>query len=101
MFEPLRYGTDGDYFSKPSAEDVFEKVYEMIHFFQRRRVAREPPHGVERRRQGNDPKQRNFSVRRPEPENPAVAGGHANRTGGVRAQRDVAKLTRDGDGASA
>jgi pyruvate/2-oxoglutarate/acetoin dehydrogenase E1 component len=24
------YGTDGDYFSKPSAEDVFEKVYAMI-----------------------------------------------------------------------
>ena len=21
------YGTDGDYFSKPSAEDIFEKVY--------------------------------------------------------------------------
>lgn len=25
------YGSDGDYFSKPSAEDVFEKVYEMMH----------------------------------------------------------------------
>jgi pyruvate/2-oxoglutarate/acetoin dehydrogenase E1 component len=25
------YGTDGDYFSKPSAEDVFEKVYEMMY----------------------------------------------------------------------
>jgi len=24
------YGTDGDYFSKPSADDVFEKVYEMM-----------------------------------------------------------------------
>src|SRR5690554_7440467 len=24
------YGTDGDYFSKPSSEDVFEKVYEII-----------------------------------------------------------------------
>ncbi len=24
------YGTDGDYFSKPSAEDVFEKVYEIM-----------------------------------------------------------------------
>lgn len=24
------YGTDGDYFSKPSIEDVFEKVYEMM-----------------------------------------------------------------------
>ncbi len=24
------YGTDGDYFSKPQVEDVFEKVYEMI-----------------------------------------------------------------------
>ena len=25
------YGSDGDYFSKPSAEDVFEKIYEMMH----------------------------------------------------------------------
>tara|TARA_B110000003_G_scaffold113243_1_gene115829 strand:+ start:14642 stop:17095 length:2454 start_codon:yes stop_codon:yes gene_type:complete len=25
------YGSDGDYFSKPSTEDVFEKVYEMMH----------------------------------------------------------------------
>ena len=25
------YGTDGDYFSKPSTEDVFEKVYSMLH----------------------------------------------------------------------
>ncbi len=25
------YGTDGDYFSKPSAEDIFEKVYRMMH----------------------------------------------------------------------
>src|SRR6187402_1048012 len=25
------YGTDGDYFSKPSAEDIFEKVFEMMH----------------------------------------------------------------------
>ena len=25
------YGTDGDYFSKPSAEDVFEKAYAMMH----------------------------------------------------------------------
>nr|WP_315145507.1 thiamine pyrophosphate-dependent enzyme [uncultured Flavobacterium sp.] len=25
------YGTDGDYFSKPSIEDVFEKVYAMMH----------------------------------------------------------------------
>ena len=25
------YGTDGDYFSKPSAEDVFEKIYEIMH----------------------------------------------------------------------
>ena len=24
------YGTDGDYFSKPSAEDIYEKIYEMI-----------------------------------------------------------------------
>jgi len=27
------YGTDGDYFSKPSAEDIFEKVYEIMHEF--------------------------------------------------------------------
>jgi len=25
------YGTDGDYFSKPSSEDIFEKVYAIIH----------------------------------------------------------------------
>lgn len=25
------YGTDGDYFSKPSAEDIFERVYEIMH----------------------------------------------------------------------
>jgi pyruvate/2-oxoglutarate/acetoin dehydrogenase E1 component len=25
------YGTDGDYFSKPSTEDVFEKVYDIMH----------------------------------------------------------------------
>ena len=25
------YGTDGDYFSKPSIEDIFEKVYEIMH----------------------------------------------------------------------
>ena len=25
------YGTDGDYFSKPQIEDVFEKVYDMMH----------------------------------------------------------------------
>ena len=24
------YGTDGDYFSKPNAEDVFRAVYEMM-----------------------------------------------------------------------
>ena len=27
------YGTDGDYFSNPSAEDVFETLYEMMHEF--------------------------------------------------------------------
>jgi pyruvate/2-oxoglutarate/acetoin dehydrogenase E1 component/TPP-dependent pyruvate/acetoin dehydrogenase alpha subunit len=27
------YGSDGDYFSKPSAEDVFEQVYAMMHEF--------------------------------------------------------------------
>lgn len=25
------YGTDGDYFSKPSVEDVYEKIYEIMH----------------------------------------------------------------------
>jgi len=25
------YGNDGDYFSKPSAEDVFEAVYDVMH----------------------------------------------------------------------
>jgi pyruvate/2-oxoglutarate/acetoin dehydrogenase E1 component/TPP-dependent pyruvate/acetoin dehydrogenase alpha subunit len=25
------YGTDGDYFSKPSIEDIFEKIYEIMH----------------------------------------------------------------------
>lgn len=25
------YGTDGDYFSKPSVEDVFEKIYAIMH----------------------------------------------------------------------
>ena len=25
------YGTDGDYFSKPSVEDVFEAVYNVMH----------------------------------------------------------------------
>ncbi len=25
------YGSDGDYFSKPNTEDIFEKVYEMMH----------------------------------------------------------------------
>ncbi len=25
------YGTDGDYFSKPSTEDIFEKVYSIMH----------------------------------------------------------------------
>ncbi|MBR9845992.1 MAG: transketolase [Algicola sp.] len=27
------YGTDGDYFSKPSAEDIFEAVYNVMHEF--------------------------------------------------------------------
>ncbi len=27
------YGTDGDYFSKPSIEDIFEKIYEIMHEF--------------------------------------------------------------------
>jgi len=27
------YGKDGDYFTKPSAEDIFEKVYSMMHEF--------------------------------------------------------------------
>ena len=25
------YGTDGDYFSKPSAEDIYEKIYNIMH----------------------------------------------------------------------
>jgi len=25
------YGTDGDYFSKPSADDIFDKVYQIMH----------------------------------------------------------------------
>ncbi|TVZ51454.1 thiamine pyrophosphate-dependent enzyme [Dokdonia sp. Hel_I_53] len=25
------YGTDGDYFSKPSMDDIFEKIYQMMH----------------------------------------------------------------------
>jgi pyruvate/2-oxoglutarate/acetoin dehydrogenase E1 component len=25
------FGSDGDYFSKPSAEDIIEKVYEIMH----------------------------------------------------------------------
>jgi hypothetical protein len=25
------YGTDGDYFSKPNAEDVVEIIYQMMH----------------------------------------------------------------------
>ena len=25
------YGTDGDYFSKPNAEEIFEKLYGMMH----------------------------------------------------------------------
>ncbi|MCB0372062.1 MAG: transketolase, partial [Muricauda sp.] len=25
------YATDGDYFSKPNAEDIFEKVYAIMH----------------------------------------------------------------------
>jgi pyruvate/2-oxoglutarate/acetoin dehydrogenase E1 component/TPP-dependent pyruvate/acetoin dehydrogenase alpha subunit len=27
------YGSDGDYFSKPNAEDIFEEVYELMHEF--------------------------------------------------------------------
>jgi len=27
------YGSDGDYFSKPSAEDIFEKAYAIMHEF--------------------------------------------------------------------
>jgi len=25
------YGTDGDYFSKPSLEDIYEKIYDIMH----------------------------------------------------------------------
>tara|TARA_R110001592_G_scaffold151206_3_gene377611 strand:- start:430 stop:2883 length:2454 start_codon:yes stop_codon:yes gene_type:complete len=31
------YGTDGDYFSKPSAEDIFEKIYAIMHEFNPKR----------------------------------------------------------------
>lgn len=31
------YSTDGDYFSNPSAEDVFEKVYQMMHEYDQAR----------------------------------------------------------------
>ena len=27
------YGTDGDYFSKPSMDDIIEKTYEIMHEF--------------------------------------------------------------------
>lgn len=27
------YGSDGDYFSKPNADDVFERIYDMMHEF--------------------------------------------------------------------
>jgi 2-oxoisovalerate dehydrogenase E1 component len=27
------YGTDGDYFSKPNAEEIFDKVYTMMHHY--------------------------------------------------------------------
>ncbi|HCQ29472.1 MAG TPA: hypothetical protein DIU39_04235, partial [Flavobacteriales bacterium] len=27
------YGTDGDYFSKPSIEDIVDAVYDMMHEF--------------------------------------------------------------------
>jgi 2-oxoisovalerate dehydrogenase E1 component len=25
------YGSDGDYFSKPSVDEVFERIYQMMH----------------------------------------------------------------------
>jgi len=25
------YGSDGDYFSKPNADDIFEKIYQLMH----------------------------------------------------------------------
>lgn len=31
------YSTDGDYFSNPSAEDVFEKVYQMMHDYDQKK----------------------------------------------------------------
>ena len=30
VFNSTPYGADGDYFTKPSSEDVFEKVYAMM-----------------------------------------------------------------------
>lgn len=34
------YGTDGDYFSKPSAEDIFETIMEMMHEYDPQKFAR-------------------------------------------------------------
>ncbi len=31
------YSTDGDYFSKPNAEDVFEKIYALMHRYNPRK----------------------------------------------------------------
>jgi hypothetical protein len=31
MAHRAAYGTDGDYFSKPNAEDIFEKIYSIMH----------------------------------------------------------------------
>jgi hypothetical protein len=28
------YGTDGDYFSKPSADSIFDAVYDIMHDYQ-------------------------------------------------------------------
>jgi hypothetical protein len=28
------YGTDGDYFSKPNAEEIFESIYNLMHNYQ-------------------------------------------------------------------
>ena len=41
------YSTDGDYFSNPNAEDVFDAVYEIMHFYNPERFPDLYPHSRE------------------------------------------------------
>ncbi|TVQ92055.1 MAG: transketolase [Bacteroidetes bacterium] len=41
------YSTDGDYFSNPNAEDVFDAVYEIMHFYNPQRFPDLYPHSRE------------------------------------------------------